>query len=336
MTPFDALGSDTVSVAKLLENISTFDRPVSITDGIANPGPTPLAQVREQLLELARPDYRQQHTGLESEPGISVLFRQTDEIDRARGIEYLREPSEAMQKYREYELSFRALVSQEASKSGMWRLIPSLSRFSSIDEAKASILSDWTAFGYKMEIEKAQQLLESRTNSAAWKTWTTAQASFNNTRTYINPDTWVPLTILFPPPSEWLNMGTWLRASSSSTIPNTVVLFQVARVKIIRPWLALDSILDGKLRIGGSKDALAKAALISDGTPPTVLTYPHGSLAVIPEELILVRNIRFVAKDIVPEQRIQGKGSGPLGLFSYPDNVNLLGYVVRAIPKVSK
>jgi hypothetical protein len=66
-------------------------------------------------------------------------------------------------------------------------------------------------------------------------------------------------------------------------------------------------------------------------------------MAVYPEKLVLVRNIRFTQGEGSLETRIDNPNAAqpfgiisihPLGIFSYRDETNLLGYVVRALPGI--
>jgi hypothetical protein len=75
--------------------------------------------------------------------------------------------------------------------------------------------------------------------------------------------------------------------------------------------------------------------VLSDGQSPNVMSYPRGTLAVIPDELLLVRRIRFHTTGPGLEQPTQADQNHPLGLYSYPDDINLLGYIVRALPRIA-
>jgi hypothetical protein len=262
-----------------------------------------------------------------------VLFRQADEIDKARGVQYLREPSPAVQRYREYELLYRALTSAAKNGDETWRLNPRLTRYSSIEEAKTAIGEDWVNYGFKREVEAAREAFLAHTGARAWTDWMEAESAFTNGRVFLTPDIWVPQTILFPPASEWLSMPSWIRGVSSTGDPRVKVRFQIARVQIIRPWMAIEALLDGRIQIK-RQSTKGRRPVLSDGTAPTGLSYPEGMLAVIPEELILVRGIRFIVANSTPEEQAPSDLNHPLGLFSYPDDVNLVGYVVHALPKV--
>lgn len=333
LTPFAALATEAVEASRLLEAVNTFDRPLAVSIGIGSPGAASLPEVWQLVLERSRPPFIRSVAVPEGDPEIAVLFRQADAVDQARGITFQREPSEAVMRYREYEYSLRSLAAEEVSQTGLWRLNSRLSRFGSISEAKAALAEDWITYGYKREVDSARVALEKKLGSQPWKDWSFAEAAYNAALVPITPDTSIPRTILFPPPSEWLSMVNWLRLSVPTSDPAIVVTFEVASVRIIRTWFLIDHLVEGRLQM--RKAPNEKAVVLSDGAQPSTLSFPSGLLAVIPENIILVRNVRFIAKSSMPEQRVPALLDHPLGLYGYPDDINLFGYVVRTLPRLS-
>jgi hypothetical protein len=336
-TPFDALGHDTVSVNKLLEAASNYDRVLLVNSGIANLGAQSVAEVWEVILNNSRPS----PIGGGINSPIEVLFKQPDEVDRARGVLYLKEPSPQVIRYTEYEMLYRMLSLSDSRGDGTWRLHPRLSSYSTIEEAKNAVLNDWLQYGYKDEVESARADYEERNGSKEWRTWTRADSMYLNNRLAIDEFSSVPQTLLYPPPSEWFGMASWFSGVSSTLIKGQEIRirFQIARVRIERPWLDLEALLSGGLHVQGH---LARA--ISDGKTPDKGAYPAGVLSVFPEELLLVRNIVFTRGDGLAEARIDNPNANerfplitdhPLGLFSYKEQINLLGYVVRALPIIA-
>lgn len=326
MTPFEALGHDTVSVSKLLEANSQFDSSVFVHDGVALRGAVSMASVWDAVLTETRPSSQ----GFESDYEMDGwLFREADEVDKLRGVEFVREPSPFLEQYREYQLLFRLLLSAEQTQSGSWRLQPMLAKYSTIEEAKKCITRDWILYGHKVEVEAAFAEFERRSSLKDWLEWSDASEAFVQDRVELSPSRWVPITVLFPPPSEWLAMANWMRGTALLPGTERRVEFQFARVQVLRPWFAVEKLLDGKMRPSRMDGVVGR---LSDGLIPTVLSYPVGSLAVYPEELVLVRGIRFLEGAAGSEQEVAADFSHPLGLYFYPDKVNLLGYVVRALP----
>jgi hypothetical protein len=328
VTAFDVYGYDSVSVAKVLEAISQFDSVLAVHDGIGYPGPLSVANAWERVLEQARPVASQRELELEQSPVGTWLFRSPDKVDELRGVTYIREPSVYMLNYREYQNAFRMLVASEQRQDGTWRFNPKLMPYSSIQEAKEAVSRDWSLYGYQSEIEQALAAFAEATHAAAWREWSEAKEAFTENRIELTPYRWASVTLLFPPPSEWLNMSSWRQGVATLPIPSRRVRFQFARVRILRPWFLVEKLLTGRLQLRESQTVL------SDGTSPTSLKYPSGELAVFPEELVLVRGIHFVQGDENNEQPAPPTTQHTLGGFYYADAINLLGYVVRVLPKL--
>jgi hypothetical protein len=334
MTPFDGLGTETMNVSVMLENASTFDRPLVVKDGTGHPSALSIVQIWQSVLQKTRPvklvDDVAEGNAHEPSPW---LYREEDAVDRIRGVRFMREPSTAMLRYREFESLYRVLMVAEQHDDGTWRLHPRLSQYGSIGQAKAALAQDWITYGYKSEVDVALAKIHDAPNAVAWRNWTEADAHFNAGRRFLDLENWVPQTLLFPPPSEWLGMGTWVRMNVASPDAQIRITCQIARVRIIRPWLALEDLLSGRLVLSRQGQ---NGGELSDGATPTLLTYPEGLMAVIPEELVLVRGIRLMrGTEIIAgvPQTVEGH---PLARFSYPDATNLLAYVVRALPRTPR
>ena len=311
-TPFDGIGHDSINVSKLLEAaVMNNARPLP---------PAPALPVDNGPEKL--------------------LFRQRDAIDTARGIDFLREPSQPFLRYREYEALLRMLNISEARRDETWRLHPRLAPYASLEDAKAAIINDWLQLGYKAEIDRALAQYDDQTGSPDWRVWTKADSLVSTYQIALDVYASVPVTFLSPPASEWFGMPNWMNGISSTIIngQSVRVRFQIAFVDIVRPWLDIEPLQQRKIHVHGP---LARA--ISDGRPPDAVTYPKGFMAEYPEKLVLVRNIRFTQGEGSLETRIDNPNAAqpfgiisihPLGIFSYRDETNLLGYVVRALPGI--
>lgn len=333
LTPFAALTTETVEASRLLEAVNTFDRPLAVTEGIGSPSGASLPEIWKLVLERTRPPFLRPAAVSEGDPEVAILFRQADAVDQARGIAFQREPSEAVMRYREYEYSLRSLAAEEISQTGLWRLNSRLSRYGSISEAKAALAEDWVTYGYKREVDSARIALEKKMGSQAWQNWSSAEAAYKAALVPITPDAFIPRTVLFPPPSEWLSMANWLRLRGPTSDPGVIVSYDVASIRIIRTWFLIDQLVEGRIQL--RKATGEKPVILSDGLQPTTLSFPSGLLAAIPENIVLVRNVRFIAKSSMPEQRVPALIDHPLGLYAYPDDINLFGYVARTLPRLS-
>jgi hypothetical protein len=339
-TPYDALGHGSVNISKLLDSVSSYDKVLLVESGIAQQGVQSIAEVWELILNNSRPSSVASAARPVSEDVQRILFREPDDIDRARGIEYRSEPSPEVLRYRDYNALYRMLVVSESRGDAAWRLHPKLAGYGSLEDAKVGILNDWIEYGNKVEVEAALAKYEVEHNSSEWRIWSRANAMFSNNRLPLDDYATVPITLLSPEPSDWFGIANWFNCVSATVISGQAirVRFQLARVRIERPWLDIELLINGGLHVQG---ALARA--ISEGKAPDVTSYPKGIRAVYPEEIVLVRNIIFTQGNGSSEVRIDNPNNSqpfglvsthPLGLYSYRDQINLLGFIVRALPSI--
>jgi hypothetical protein len=326
ISAFDPSGVATQSVSQFYENVNLYDRVMLVDNGFANAGPTTIAQAWEDLLYKSLPRTPFPPSQIAADEVTKWLFRQGDKIDLARGVTFEREPSEYMIRYREFELLNRILIRASESDEATWRLHPRLSQFASVEEAKEAIASDWVKFGFKTEVEAAQRRFADLSQSEEWITWLKASARFRTGRVYLDANRWVPQTILYPAPSAWLGLSSWLQLRSSVGAGNGHVVFQLARIKVVRPWLSIDDLLDGGLKIDWSDPRNANT-IVSEGDELSFDHFPAGTMSVMVDELLIARDINWLAAEDL-------KGSHPLGLYKYPTATNLVAYVVRVLPKL--
>jgi hypothetical protein len=257
------------------------------------------------------------------------LYRVSDRVDQARGVQFIGEPSAAFQIYREYELLYKLLLNAKGGDNttldnqDSWRLHPRLAQFRHVDDALRSIEEDWIRFGYRREVSEAIAEFEKAAGSRAWIEWTRAKTRLETELTLVGRNTEVYRTVLSPPPAEWLRMGSWIKLTAHSA-GNREIRFQIARVQIVRPWFQVEQLLDGRIKVS---DPRVVGELFKGGKP-TLTDYPGGRLSVYPTELLIVRQIRVSpgAEDALH----------PLTLFAKTDELQLLGYIVRYIERVSQ
>ena len=325
ITAFDAQSADFQSVAQITDAISAVDKPLLVQSGIGSGSDRTISDIWETILQNSMPKPPRSPEELVTNVDVGRwLFRQPDAVDLVRGVRFDREPSDYLLRFREFESTFQLLTATEQRDDGAWRLHPRLAGFTRLQEAKAAILADWVKYGYKIEVERADYSFRQAALVEPWAAWSNAKANFDSERVLINPQRSVSRTFLFPPPFTWMTLSTWLNGSARSIQGRQIATFQIARVRINRLWFPLESLLDGSIQI--DSNASAKVGLISDGTTPTLLNYPRGRLSVIPEEILIVRQIRFPVES--------DKTNNPLGVFAYPDTINLVGYIVRVLPKL--
>lgn len=324
ISAFDPEGYEGVSASLVLQNVNLFDRVLLVENGTGHFGLSTVGEVWEEVLARSRP--RQLLLLPEEEekaPTYRWLFAQPDKVDRARGVTFEREPSMYMKRYREYELLYSMLVIADTRDDGAWRLHPRLSSFGTIEEARRTVAEDWIKFGFKTEIDAAQADFNARMSGEKWREWTEANTVFRSGRLILNADLSVPRSLLFPPPAAWLGMGSWTRVTSRIAGTDKTVTFQLARISIMRPWLKLESLLDGKLEIDFTQQENADFSL-SHGDEPSLTQYPKGRMSVFAEELLIVRQIAF-SDDSIRDKHL-------LGGIVDREATNLVGYVVRILP----
>ncbi len=218
----------------LLENARhAFDRHARPSRTVrAHPSAPRSCRSAQSVLQKTRPtmlvDVGEGGEALDMSPW---LYRKEDKVDQLRGVHFMREPSAAMLRYREFQSLYRVLTVAEQHDDGTWRLHPRLSQYGSIGEAKAALAQDWITFGYEVEVESLAKIHDAP-NAVAWRVWTDADAHIAAGRRFLDFENWVPQTVLFPPPSEWLGMGTWVRMNVASPDPQIRVVCQIARVRI--------------------------------------------------------------------------------------------------------
>lgn len=231
-------------------------------------------------------------------------------------------PSKYMQAYRRYENLVRVMIS--GRDSDLWRLHPDLKNYTSYGQALSASSQRWIRYGYKDQIESAIKVLETDQNTAAWRKWSTMRNAFDVNRIQVDVARSIPQTILLPQPGTWAESTIWSRASVSAT-GGQRYNFHIGRVKVIRPWLDLDTLL-GSSELFDTASSQTHTTL-SDGASPTASSFPTGALPAVVDELILVKQVRVDAGGASTTVH-------PLSAFAYPESVNLLGYVVRTLPKI--
>ncbi len=117
-------------------------------------------------------------------------------------------------------------------------------------------------------------------------------------------------------------MGSWMRATVR-TEDNQAISFEVTRVTVVRDWFLIDELVEKRLALSTSSNEADM--IISDGAVPSLTDYPNGVLSVFPLELVLIRNISYNSS--------VAKTDHPLALFAHPERIQILGYIVRALPK---
>ncbi|TWB07186.1 hypothetical protein FBZ96_1011004 [Bradyrhizobium stylosanthis] len=309
-------------LARSLVYASTFDRTLQVRDGFAFFTVRTLDAVWSDLLRRSIPS--------SVAPAVTNtwsrwLFREPDNVELARRTIPYRAPSEYLIKYREYQLAFENLM---AGRNGdAWKTDPKLAGYRTFDQAQRALLQDWTTFGYRNEIDRAQRSFQAATQTKAWSRWSESRSMYDLNVVPINLTAVAPQTVLLPPPTSWGLVSSWVRLQSRVAGVSQPISFQLQRVKLERPWLNLGALIDGSLAVDATSPE-NQGYVLSTGAQPTFEKSPEGEAAVLVEELLLVRGIH------PPDSSASVPfSSHPLALFASPDAINLIGYVVRVLPK---
>ncbi|MES0179660.1 hypothetical protein NKJ86_13810 [Mesorhizobium sp. M0025] len=306
--------------AQSLANMTVFDRPVQVYGGFAAFAPRTLDVAWKSILEHSRPPVPLPRDRMLKTAVMKWLFKPIFKKGKVTG--YTREPSRYAARYRKFEDTYTQLL--RGRTNDMWRLDPRLKNYSSFQQAQDSIVREWFKSGYKAEIESATWSFQSSATGGDWQKWATADQLFEAHRTPVGLYSKIPETYLLPPPASWSSVSSWLRAVSD--VPGGQYRYQLARIKVERPWFDLDSLLSGALTPSASLSTDGSFE-ISDGSTPSFEKMPEGVLPAFVEELIIVRGIAF-------SQTGASQPAGhPLSSFAYPDAINLVGYVVRVLPR---
>lgn len=329
VTTKDRLGTSTLALAQTLSVQLDVDKVLLVNNGVAFPSQYSLPQAWQIVLSATVPPLYLKSTqdGTIESAAVSddvrkVLYKTTDKIDRALGVLRLNEKSDVYQKYSGYRDMFDLLALSEGAGTDWWRIHPALKTFSSLNDAKSNILKEWTYFGYKSEVESAEASLAQEPHFARTAAWSKANDAFTTHTITTSTGDLLYDTYLFPPADSWFSMPIWTNAHVQTTDPATSIDYQFAIVRILRPWFDFDALVQGKLQFNTGSLNVGE---LCDGSAPTGLKAPTGTLSVFAEQLVLVRSIRVVGpKPSVTEH--------PLLRFAYPDAINLLGFIVRIMP----
>lgn len=305
--------------SQLLAESYLLDTALIVRHGYAFPKTRSLSDTWYEVLKKTMPPISGGPESLRDidEDTARWLFRRPDRVDTAIGVVYGREPSYEFLKYREYELLHR-LVAKASESNQQWRLHPRLYKYATLEEAKSGVLADWQTFGHRAHVETALRRFNESENAKRWLDWMAAYDAFNDNSS-VEEINRVAISQLAPPPSDWLRLASWERAEVS-TQNGGVISFQYARIRIVRRWFLVNLLADGRLILNSKMH-------LSDGELKSVVEYPAGDLAVIPEELLLVQRIQVDDKARETRHR--------LNQYVYPERIQLLGFVVRVLPPLS-
>jgi hypothetical protein len=305
-----------------LADVTVFDRPVKVHNGYAVFDTRTLSAVWSDILNNTMPASPLPKDRMLAQAVMKWLFKPI--LKKNKVVGYTREPSRYAFRYKEFSDTYGQLLRGQVND--MWRLDPRLRKYSTFEEAKAAVTHEWYKSGYKGEIEAATWSFNAATTNPEWLSWSQSRESFARNARPVDAFRSEQETYLMPPPASWSSVSSWIRMFSK-TATGGEYRYQIERVKIERPWFDVGSLTRNKLTLppnsGTSSDLV-----ISNGTPPTFEQFPKGDMSAYVTELILVRDIRYNGASQDADI------SHPLGRFSYPDTVNLLGYVVRILPEL--
>ncbi|UCI23971.1 hypothetical protein [Mesorhizobium sp. B2-8-5] len=306
-------------VFDLVVNNEVFGRTISIENGVVFFKGTTIADAWRRILDASAPYQALLKDRTLPVPVMQWLFRP---VTRQAKIIYTREPSRYVLRYREYEKKHLALM--RSRNDGIWKLLPGFSQYATFSDAESAISEEWIKSGYKAEVESAYSVFLQKGNPAEWNSWFIANERFKNNMEVIHINQSSPLTYLLPPPASWSTVSSWVRMVLKVPSLSGEFRFQLARVKILRPWFDVDALLDHRIGLNvGPADVV-----VSTDIPEEAGYAGNGILPGFVEELLLVRDIHFVGdQEQVPTDH-------PLAKYAYPDSINLLGYVVYTMPQI--
>lgn len=305
-------------LSQVLANNVVFDRPLTVVDGFPIFSPVPLASVWNSILEETRPADPLPRDRLLTWATMKWLFSPIIKSGKVTG--YTREPSRYMKKYREFEEAYSML--QRGRDSGLWKLDARLRHYSTYEEATAAIMREWYKSGFKAEVDAATWSFQTATGGDKWKRWASANEQFKEHMLPVSVYTKRPETYLLPPPASWSNVSSWIRAVSRTTDGAVEYRLQLARIKVARPWFDIDALISRELTFPNP----TVSASVSDGTVPSAQALPKGRMAAFVDELIIARDVKLMKGE--PDN------NHPLSKFAYPDGINIVGYVVKVLPKI--
>lgn len=293
--------SDTMPLAEYYLELNSLDVTLHVEQGRATPNEG--ASLATRWKDLVNGIERRPETG----HVIDWLEVEADRIDQARTRFYV--DSLYFTKYQEYESRFNLLEECKLSGSGIWRL-GDLAKYLSLTSAAQSTATDWHLFGWKREMDAEMAIrgfstTERRRLRRLLQSFEQGHEAANDT---------VLATWFSPPRGTWRDLDTWVRID----IPEAT--FEVARIRLIRPWFEIETIYREKLPLDERK--IGSSQPISDGERSGVLSFPHGMIGSFIEELVLVRNVRLV-----------DAATHPLNFAHSNSIINRAGYVVRGLPK---
>lgn len=309
------------TIVQKFVNDSIFDRPVVSENNYAKLGVRSLETVWEEILEKTRPLEPLPRDRRASWAVYRWIFQPI--LRNGKVVGYSREPSRYVRRYREFEEQFNILVN--GKETGLWKLHPRLKKYEDYEDAVAGVLNDWNKSGFKAEVEAATWSFENTASGDAWRNWSFARVHFEAHRVPIEEGIKLPETYIIPPPSAWPTMGSWIKARSAILGDNRQISYQVARIRLLRPWMDIESLVSGNLRVILNEGE--PEYMVSSGIIPSQSELPSGMLPAYAEEIILVRDI------VLPEGMTE-VSEHPLGIFASPSAINLIGFTVRTLPEI--
>ncbi|MEO1527428.1 MAG: hypothetical protein AAFX06_18515 [Planctomycetota bacterium] len=238
--------------------------------------------------------------------GSAWLDRPARRTEIAAGVELNAMPSHYLVKFSNFEKRIELLQRCRANGNELWRLIPSLKGYLTFDEALRSERENWELFGWRSEIQGEFEAI-SQARYLHRPTRLLRESIDGDLTTYYSPL-----------PETWSNMANWIPVQTR--IGGRQVEFEISRVRVIRPWFNVSLLYDGRVFLDESLLDRPDVPL-SRGEETTLLTFPTGKIGTYIEEIILLR-------------RSSRGGAVPPELYSHSNVVNVLGFVVRGLPKL--
>jgi hypothetical protein len=320
----EAYGGFADNLVQTLTDELVFDRPVHVRDGELIFSPLTLQSVWSDLLTRTMPtDALYKGRTLPTDVSRWLYAPILSKGKKRYVIGYSDHPSVYLNTYERYQSLYTLL--NAGRSNDLWRLVPELKKYKSFAEADRDVRYLWLRYGFKAEIESAEARLALFQNGQHWRDWIAVKALYDNNQIPVNEALTLPTTILFPPPGSWSTIGSWLQLQSRVLTDGPIVHYQLERVSVVRPWFDIQALVDNRIAIDKPTNP---DFIVSDGQISLPDNTGNGTLVGYVEELLLIRDVHAIGAGGNFQQ-----SKHPLASFAYPDAINLVGYVIRLLPK---
>lgn len=314
------------SLAYSVARNATIDATVTIDQGVVSFSGKSLPSAWADIIDATRPTTALQRDRRLSSESLRWLFRPTGNRDRNGDRIYSREPSRYLQRYKLFFSQYVRL--QELQDNEAWRYVKPFSEFESYSQAMDAVLNNWETSGYKREVESARYEFNTNARPFAYRRWSEANEKFRFFSKPFGGGLRVYDTLVLPSPVSWPGLVEWKNVRYQPDSYDGEFRFQIAIVDVERPWMDLDYIFDFSAIEAERYDVISE---LTEGTVPTFSAALEGNFVGYIDQIVIVRGIDWIDPSTL-EPLTQRPFDTVLGKFSYPQSINVLGFVVHVLP----